>query len=547
MKGNTNLITTIVAVVAFMFLWDHFVVSRYAPPAPKKIAPQATPAEQAQPGQTAFKTEPVAPPARTEVPAALREEPESTVVLTGEEAEVTFGSRGARVTSWKVKENGHWVELVTQPPKDLVPGKKDQFVPKVFPLETYPDLNFSVASASEKEVVFTLDHPQGFRLTKTITLDSDPFLHTVSLAYTNQTDRELPIETAIGWGTGIDKQMSTVEVDPKQTQMVQTEMRAVGFQKEAMSWKPGFIRNKTINWLKTGGFEWAGVDNDHFLAVFIPKELIPSIHIVADKKTPAIIDLPMQLALKPGYTQEETYQLYVGPKKLDRLQQLGHNLDKAVDFGFFGIISKALLKGMNFFHGLTGNYGWSIIIVTICVQILFFPLTKKSLQHSVRMKEVQPQLKKLQAQFKGDPKRLQIETFNLYKKNGMKFMGMEGCFPMLIQIPIFFAFYRTLRVAYELRGAPWIFWIQDLAVADPYFVLPIIMGGGMMLQQKLTAVAVDPAQAKMMMIMPLLFTFMFLKLPAGLVLYWCVNSICTIVAQKILQWQKHHVPKTAAP
>jgi YidC/Oxa1 family membrane protein insertase len=160
------------------------------------------------------------------------------------------------------------------------------------------------------------------------------------------------------------------------------------------------------------------------------------------------------------------------------------------------------------------------------------------------MKELQPQVKQLQEQLKNDPKRMQIEMMNLYRKNGMKFMGMEGCFPMLLQIPVFFAFYTTLRLAYELRGASWL-WIPDLGVHDPIYALPILMGIGMFLQQRATTVAADPAQAKVMMFMPVIMTFMFLKLPAGLVLYWTVNSLCTIVIQKILQWRQHAALPTA--
>jgi YidC/Oxa1 family membrane protein insertase len=182
---------------------------------------------------------------------------------------------------------------------------------------------------------------------------------------------------------------------------------------------------------------------------------------------------------------------------------------------------------------VTHNYGWAIVVLTMIIQVIVFPLTRKNFEHAARMRELQPQLKKLQDQFKNDPKRMQVETFNLYKKNGMRFMGMEGCFPMLLQIPIFIALYNTLRSVYELRGAPWIFWIKDLSAHDPYYVLPIIMGAGMMAQQKLTTAPADKAQAQMMMFMPIIFTFMFLKLPAGLVLYWCINSIMSIMIQRL--------------
>src|SRR5262245_13169822 len=134
---------------------------------------------------------------------------------------------------------------------------------------------------------------------------------------------------------------------------------------------------------------------------------------------------------------------------------------------------------------------------------------------SLKMRELQPKLKKIKEKYKKDQKRLQVKTLNLYKKNGMKFMEMEGCFRMLLQLPVFFAFYATLNVAYELRGAPWIFWIHDLGARDPFYVLPILMGLGMFAQQKLTMVSMDPQQAKMMMFMPIIFTVMFVSLPSG--------------------------------
>jgi len=320
-------------------------------------------------------------------------------------------------------------------------------------------------------------------------------------------------------------------------------MRGVALADKIMSWKPGILFGKTIDKTVTGTFRWVGVDNAHFLAAFIPVRrgsqvsYFDQLKVKSNKKLPPIIEIPIS-DVRPNESQTQEFQLYVGPKIMSVLAAAGSGLEQSVEFGFFGIISKILLKGLRFFQSITGNYGWAIIILTICVQILFFPLTRKTLQHSLKMKVLQPQLKKIQKELKHDPKRLQIETFNLYRKNGMKFMGMEGCFPMLIQIPIFFAFYQTLRVAYELRGAPWIFWITDLAVFDPYFILPVVMGLGMFLQQKVTSVAMDPTQAKMMFIMPIMFTFFFLKLPAGLVLYWVVNSLTTVMVQKILQWQK---------
>ncbi|MBD3271461.1 MAG: membrane protein insertase YidC, partial [Elusimicrobia bacterium] len=192
----------------------------------------------------------------------------------------------------------------------------------------------------------------------------------------------------------------------------------------------------------------------------------------------------------------------------------------------------AALNTLYFFKGITGNYGWSIILLTMCLQVILFPLTMKSFKASMAMKKLQPHIKQIQAKYKEDPKRLNVEMMNLYKSTGTNPFG--GCLPMLFQIPIFWALFTTLRNAFELRGAPFIFWIKDLSVHDPFYVLPILMGIAMLVQQRLVSVSADPQQARMMMFMPIIFTFFFLKFPAGLVLYWFTNSILTMIGQLLI-------------
>lgn len=520
---NSNLIVAAVAMIAFLALWQHFVVSRYRTP----LETPPTAAEKAKAGPT-----PMGLP--TDLKSAVTEgadtNKETLTTLNTPDAKVLLLSRGARVASWQLKEREHWIELV-EPEKDRT----------ISPLETFGNLNFAVKKVSETEAVFSAQTPEGLHVEKTIRLLSAPPFHNISIRITNPTKQEQTFMLTLPWGNGLDKHEVGQPYDPKSESVHRAEMRAVALAGEshARHWKPGVIFGKTINVADSGSkFRWIGVDNNHFLAVFLAgKEPIQNIAVRADKRHAAVVGLATSQGLKPGETWQTSYDLYVGPKEYDQLEKLGNDLQLAVDFGFFGMIAKGLLKTLNFFESLTGNYGWAIIMLTLCIQLLVFPLTRKNLQFSVRMRELQPQLKKLQEQFKSDPKRLQVETFNLYRKNGMKFMGMEGCFPMMLQLPIFFAFYSTLHVAYELRGAPWILWIHDLGAYDPKYILPIIMGIGMFVQQKLTAATMDPAQARMMMFMPIMFTFMFLKLPAGLVLYWCVNSIATIVIQKILQWR----------
>ncbi len=522
MKNNSNLIIAVIAVVGFIFLWDKLVVSRFTPP--KQTASQASPTSQ-----------PILPPSdslnlTTPVSAQKVIQP-STNHLKTETADVTIESWGGKISSWKVKERDHWVELVTR--------KKS---PKTLPLETFGQINFGVESLTADKIVLAAHHPQGFLIRKTLVLNTPDVPGSVTLQFKNVSKEPVAIDTVLGWGEGLDKH-SLNEANQKKPQAVDAhfaEMRAVAYSNDRlMSWKAGFIFGRTVEQTVSGSFDWIGVDNNHFVAAFVAdQEPISEVNVFTTRDVAPVIDIPVKFQLAPGEEKTTSYLFYVGPKDFKSLKAAGHHLEKSVSFGIFGFISKGLLRALEFFKKTTGNYGWSIIIVTILLQIAVFPLTKKSLSHALRMRELQPQMKQLQAQFKSDPKRLQIETLNLYKRHGMNFMGLEGCFPVLLQIPVFFAFYSALNGAYELRGAPWIFWIKDLAAPDAFYVLPVIMGAGMYFQQKLTTVPTDPSQATMMKLMPIIFVFMFLKMPAGLVLYWSVNSACTILGQRLLKWQK---------
>ena len=552
--ANKNWLLAIFFIMGFILFWDHFIMSRYGPPS-QQTQEQTPPSPAMNTEETeAVESLSTLPPINNNEESKPTSELDQEAVLESDGVEVRIGTKGGRVLSWKIKENESWIELVNEKQEE------DQGKDFIYPLETFSYLNFDIQSVSDNAIVLSAVHPQGFRVTKKLALGESRWLHDLSFSVTNTSNRLLAVQVAFGWGEGIGKtrllsetekeQMTQkqaekhAEQETKQRAIDRAEIRGVALSSKIMSWKPGFLFDRSIDRVVKGSFDWAGVDNDHFLASFIPvNQAIDRIHVKADKKTAAIVQFPFDWELRPGETQDRLYKLFVGPKSMSVLKETGHRLYESVNYGFFGIISKLLLQGLSFFKSLTGNYGWAIIILTVCVQIIFLPLTRKSLQFSIKMKEIQPQMAKLKEKFKSDPKRMQIETLNLYRRNGMKFMGMEGCFPMLIQIPIFFAFYQTLRVAYELRGAPWILWIKDLAVYDPSFILPVVMGLGMLAQQKLTAVATDPTQAKMMYIMPIMFTFFFLKLPAGLVLYWVVNSITTIVFQRILQWTKLHHPK----
>ncbi len=224
-------------------------------------------------------------------------------------------------------------------------------------------------------------------------------------------------------------------------------------------------------------------------------------------------------------------EIYGGPKSKEDIAFVDHKLDKIIRFGMFGFIGKPLLEVLNFLYSIVGNYGVAIIILTFLIRILFYPLSYKSYKSMREMAKLQPKLKELQVKYKDKPELLNKATMELYRKHKVNPFG--GCLPMLIQIPVFFALYNVLLNAIELRGAPFVLWITDLSAKDPYYILPIIMGLTMFLQQKLTPQAVDPRQQKLMMFLPVVFTIMFLSFPSGLVLYWTTNNILTIIQQFI--------------
>jgi YidC/Oxa1 family membrane protein insertase len=226
------------------------------------------------------------------------------------------------------------------------------------------------------------------------------------------------------------------------------------------------------------------------------------------------------------------YELYLGPKVIDLLKELNVGAEKSVRFGWFTVIAKVLLLFINFTHKITKNYGADIIIISVLLKILFWPLTRKSYKSMKEMQKVQPEMTMLREKYKDDKTRLNRELMDLYKRRKINPLG--GCLPMVVQIPIFFALYWALMGSIELRHAPFILWIKDLSYRDPIYISPILMGASMVWQQKMTPTAGDPRQAKMMMIMPIVFTFLFLSFPAGLVIYWLITNILTIGQQYLI-------------
>ena len=297
-----------------------------------------------------------------------------------------------------------------------------------------------------------------------------------------------------------------------------------------------------------GNITWVAFEGTYFMTGVIPENQSGQ-----TLKLSAEGDLINTLLLSPEQIIQATgslqynYQVYFGPKRIKTLREAGHDLERIVNFGWFDKIARPALYLLNFFYGYVGNYGIAIILVTVLIKILFWPIAQKGLKSMKNMQKIQPKMAKLREKYKDDSARLNQEMMNLYKTYKVNPLG--GCLPMILQIPVFFALYKVLLQAIELRHAPFMLWITDLSAPDrlmvgmdiPYLggipVLTLLMGGSMFLQQKMTPSPADPTQAKIMMFLPVIFTFMFLNFASGLVLYWLVNNLLSIAQQYVINKQ----------
>jgi len=272
-------------------------------------------------------------------------------------------------------------------------------------------------------------------------------------------------------------------------------------------------------------------EDQYFISMFMLPQPVP---VKISETDFNAADIPSK-ALKIAVPGGETVRIYVGPKDEARLQQADPRLGAILDYGFFGFISKpVILPVLKWIHGYVGNYGWAIVLITILVNLVLFPLRLKSQISMQKMQKIQPQINTLQDKYKklkaNDPRRaeIQAEIMKLYQEHGSP---IGGCLPLLLQMPVMLSFYSMLSVSIELRQAPWILWIHDLSRPDPYYIIPIFMAIAMIIGQKMTPTTVDPAQAKMMLIMPVVMTVFFLWVQSGLTLYWLTSNLVGIGQQ----------------
>jgi len=276
---------------------------------------------------------------------------------------------------------------------------------------------------------------------------------------------------------------------------------------------------------------WAGIIQHYFVSAWLPTEKAPREYFTRkiDTNLYAVGALQPLGELAPGASVTASTRLLIAPQDQRMLEKVAPGLDLTVDYGWLTVIAKPIFWLLQYLHGIVANWGWAIVLLTLVIKTAFFPLQAASYRSMARMKAVTPRLQQLRERYGDDRAKMNQAMMELYKQEKINPLG--GCLPIVVQIPVFIALYWVLLASVEMRNAPWIGWIHDLAAPDPFYVLPLIMAGTMFLQVKLNPTPPDPVQAKVMMVMPIVFSVMFFFFPAGLVLYWLVNNIYSIAQQ----------------
>jgi len=373
---------------------------------------------------------------------------------------------------------------------------------------------------STGQVTLRLKHASGLEVTREFTFHQDSYMIDVQTTISAPAYAGQNLAYTTVWGPGLGGKVSSHTdhfVFSGATTFVNDERIETP--------EDSFSQNVEYS----GDLEWTSFQNKYFAAALIPGDGIQSA-VTLKVNDDVYVGLNFQTVQSSA---SASHSLYVGTKELLVLEKMGHKLMRLMDYGWIGnkfaFLVKPLLKVLLYFHSLTGNYGWAIIFLTVVIKILFFPLTHKSFKSMKGLQKIQPYVKVVQERNKDDRQKMNEELMELYKKHKVNPLG--GCLPMLLQIPVFIALYHALFFSIELRGAPFIGWITDLSVADPYYVTPVLMGATMYLQQKMTPSVGDPMQQKIMLLLPIVFTFLFITFPAGLVIYWTVNNLLTISQQ----------------
>ena len=555
-----------------LYIYQAYVVK----PVPTDGRPRpGVPAQQAPPSPSTAQPPAPAPAARPEEPAAapaakavVGEQAERDIMVDTAAVHAVFTNRGAELKSWQLKRYLADKPLPVEPasgsveqlfnyirrqfrtreklPQELVPSQLPEGQARPFRLAVDDDAAsralasalFAVTSGTTGVVdgtqgpavlTFAYQDESGLQAQKTFRFEPNSYVVRFT-ATVSAGGKEL--NPVVLWGPAIGDALSATPNKYLQ-------------QPEAIYYKDGKVTRVAANKVASqpsleGEVRYAGVDDHYFITVALPPKTVridyqPVIVLPAQLSSPAptpLVEYGARFATPPA-----DVRFFFGPKDFDVLQGVDQELVRVINYGIFRFLAVPLLRALKGINAYVGNYGWSIIILTFLINAAMFPLRHKSVVSMRRMQEIQPEIKAIQERYgklkATDPERQKMNTemMALYKSKGVN--PASGCVPMLLTIPVLFAFYSLLSQAIEIRCEPFGLWIQDLSIHDTLYVTPILMGITMVWQQKITPSSADPMQQKMMMAMPLVFTFMFLWAPSGLVLYWFVSNIMAIGQQYV--------------
>jgi YidC/Oxa1 family membrane protein insertase len=551
-KVKKELSMEIRLLIAFLLMGLVLFLTPYLyktpPPGPKQVAP-TTPAQAAQetkkpepPPEAAKPEQPAG--ASKPVPGQIQAASEQQFTIDTDIYSVRFSNHGAVVQSWMLKKyldhNGKPLELVnvasfakTPPPFSL--SMKDDKTAGVLNYALYVPKPSADGLSIEYEFSDGKNHAK-----KSFQFSKNGYL---SQVISEVTQSGVPVEHMLQWRGGFGD--STVPNRLSEQHSVYYDLA----QKSTFSTEPGKLITKDAKTVKdgpqssSGNYSFAGLDDRFFAFVVLPKDNTTTRIETSKDDIPTAPDNKDQLyvGVAVGGDSANRFVVFVGPKDVDLLRKVDPKLQQLIDWGFFGLIAKPIFLVLHWLNdNLLHNYGWSIVVITIIINLLLLPLRFSGMKSQKKMQKLQPQIAAINAKYKGlsmrDPKKAQQnqEIMDLYKREGAN--PMSGCLPMFVQLPILYAFYKVLTVTIELRGAHWL-WVTDLSQPETLaiHILPVVMVISQFVMQKMTPnPSVDPAQAKMMQFMPLMFGFFFYNMSSGLVLYWLTGNLVGILQQMLI-------------
>jgi YidC/Oxa1 family membrane protein insertase len=550
---QARLVIAIVLSVLVFLAWQFFFVDKEAvqesapqtkqPPGQEQPVTAAQPYSKETPGVATGNTGGVDTPVSTSAQIA------QTITVDTPLYRVKLSEKGAAITSFVLKNYRETVQEDSAL-KELLPQENSiETVLIGFAGKSLPGLdnavfstNFKVENVNVKnsaqEITFSWKSEQGVLVEKTYNFVPDSYLIGMEVAIKNGSPQTIQDKLFVALTSPV----------PNDKRMYGFEGPSALIEKKLEEIK---IKNIADQNIYAGNVKWVTLQDRYFMMSVIPEEVGEAsmrLYLKDNDLIEAQYALP-DGAIGAGTQHTYQYLLFFGPKSMDILNAAGHSLNKALDFGMFDILAKPCVWLMNKLYSVIPNYGIAIIVLTMLIKGILWPLGSKSYKSMSEMKKIQPLMKEIREKHKNDKKKMNEEVMSLYRTYKINPLG--GCLPMVVQLPVFFALYRMLYQAIELRHAPFFLWIDDLSAPDRLFrfdfsipfmeppygipVLTIVMGATMLLQQKMSPPMGDPTQAKMMMFMPLIFTVIFINFSGGLVLYWLVNNVLSISQQYYIQ------------